>query len=198
MMTMTLLAAGFENIDAEWLRNMAIFIAAVLGSGLAGKKLFFDKSPLPIQLTEDQLKAQQKSLEDLRLELKDLAPSEQVDALIRKLQDAATRDDLDKVKDSLKGYVDQAQLDRRLGEMKDLIARVEEGLAHQIADQTKQITDLRAYLHNDVHEFRKAAQAQWSIAENQREGMQSRMNVFAETLFEIRGWIRAQRGEPTP
>jgi hypothetical protein len=48
-----------------------------------------------------------------------------------------------------------------------------------------------------VHEFRKSAQATWANAELQREGMHSRMNVFAETLFEIRGWIRAQKGGET-
>lgn len=124
-------------------------------------------------------------LKELREKLAGLAPSETVDTLIHHLANAATKDEVEKVRESLKGYVDQAQMDRRIYEVKELLARVE-------TDVKNQITDLRTYLHNDVHEFRNMAQATWANAEEQREGLHSRINIIAEAVSEIRGWMRGK------
>jgi hypothetical protein len=177
---MNLLAETFSNAQAEWLITAIVVIAAlavlvrnILGAWTDGRKLWGRKPPIDDDLNE------------LREELKELAPAEQVNKLIDHLATAATKDDVQRIRDELKGYVDQDQMDRRMAEVKEQIARSEK-------DLTQQIKDLRGYLHDDVHEFRKSAQATWANAELQREGLHSRINVMSEVLSEIRGWMRAK------
>jgi DNA anti-recombination protein RmuC len=126
-----------------------------------------------------------QDLRELEKKLAGLAPAEQVKALVDRLANAATKDEITKIREDMKGYVDQAQMDRRIGEVKDMIARTER-------DLTQQLKELRAYLHEDVHGFREMAQATWATAAEQREGLNNRMNVLAEAMSEVRGWLRAK------
>lgn len=175
-------SSGAATASGNWLligigvlAFLAIIVRNVVGSIADGKKVWGRTPPV-----DDDLK-------ELRKQLEGLAPADKVDALINRLNEAATKNEVEKIRESLKGYVDQAQMDRRMGEVKELISRIE-------TDVRNQITELRTYLHEDVHSFRKVAQATWSNAELQREGLHSRINVIAEAVSEMRGWMRA-RGE---
>jgi hypothetical protein len=168
------------NEFGGWMLSLMCLIGTVaflLWAYNQGKEAFGRKPPID------------DDLDDLREQLQGLAPADAVNTLIGHLANAATKDDVQKVRDELKGYVDQEQLDRRMAEVKELLARTER-------DLTQQIKDLRGYLHDDVHEFRNMAQATWANAEIQREGLHSRVNVIAEAVSEIRGWMRGKfRGE---
>src|ERR1043166_1709746 len=51
----------------------------------------------------------------LRKELEGLAPAQKVEALIEKISGAATKEEVEKLRLMLDGFVDQAQMDRRIG-----------------------------------------------------------------------------------
>lgn len=173
-------ASGAATASGNWLligvgvvAFLVVIVRGVIGSISDGRKIWGRKPPV-----DDDLK-------ELRKQLEGLAPAGKVDALIDRLEHAATKDEVEKIRESLKGYVDQDQMDRRIGEVKELIARTER-------DLTQQIKELRAYLHEDVHAFREMAQATWASAQEQREGLNNRMNTLAEAMSEVRGWLRAK------
>ena len=52
-----------------------------------------------------------------------------------------------------------------------------------------QITEMRAYVHQTMHEIRNTLQAQSNEATAAREGIHDRLNVIVEVLYRMRGQL---------
>jgi len=111
-----MIAAGFESVDADWLSQMMIFLAAAAAFALCVKKLFFEPKMSDKYATVSAL---------LKLE----------------------------------------------------------------TDTAAQLTEMRAYVHQTMHEIRNALTANAASADLAREGIHDRLNVIVEVLYRMRGQL---------
>src|SRR5229473_414134 len=58
-------------------------------------------------------------------------------------------------------------------------------------DVVNQMKDLRAYVHEQVHQLSNEMQAHWVAADNAREGVHDRINALVKVTYEMRGLIVA-------
>jgi hypothetical protein len=126
---------------------------------------------------DDTVAKQAAALENLKEELKDMAPAEKVDALIEKLAHFVERSDFNDAREEIRAielllptFITRKELDLR-------IDRFEE------------------YQHKATHALREEIQGNRAVAEAQREGLHNRMNVLTEVLYELRGIMRRKAPE---
>lgn len=156
-------AIGVWVLMAIMASGGALFIANQILTFIKNWNVNFGRKP---SLDED--------MHDLRKELQGLAPEEKVEALVNKFGTFATAAEVDIIRNELKSKVDQSQMDRRMKEVNDKLEKIERDLG------------------GDIETFRVESRTFWNSAEHQREGLHNRINVIAEAVSEIRGWLRAK------
>lgn len=178
-----MIASVFSNAETEWLvaglgvlAFLAMLANHVLGVVGKARALYGRKPPF-----DEDFRTHQKVLDELKLSLAGLAPKEKMDELVKQLGSFATQPQIQRVELEMTEMIKREEFERVMKELEN--------------DIQAQIKEQRDYLHRAVDQLHAEIRDQNAATELYRGGMQNRMNVFTEVLFEIRGRCFAVRNE---